>query len=68
MSFGFLEIQDPEDHIAFFIADKAFGLTLIHQVMDLFGEITAVAQVPPSSEQGFQPAQKALTRVIFQIF
>ena len=33
------------DHIRFFVGDEAFCLTLIHEVMDLFSEVSTFIEM-----------------------
>ena len=63
---GLFQIQNPMDHIGFFVADKALGLTFIHEFMDFFRQVAAVIQVGFFPYQRFDESKKSLPRIIFQ--
>ena len=60
MGFGLLQVEDTVDHIRFLIGYEAFGLTLIHEVMDLFGEVGPLFKMGFFPQQRFKQAQQTM--------
>jgi len=55
-----LKIQDAVYHIRFFITDQTFGLTLIHQIVDLFCEVGTLVEMGFFPNQIFEETEQAL--------
>ena len=51
------QVQHAINHVGFFIADKAFGLSFINKVMDFFRKVVAVDRVEFFSDQGFEESK-----------